>query len=795
MQLRVAAVCAALAACGQGSITGGDGGTGDGGGNGADRPPGAPPALSAASPSSDTSIWLHDPVRLRFDRPLDPGRAATAQPVATIDGVPVAASAVLETPDTLAITVDPAARGLGTLALHLPLADITGDPATPAYDARFALPAWSGAPVDRGAASSPPSLAVDAAGGVVAAWTVGAPGSRRVVVARLAAGAWTPLGALLGARDASAAAIALDAGARPIAAWIEDGAAHVARWDGSAWQDFASPGAGDHLALAAPAGGDPVIAVFGGAVAVRRLTGDAWQPVGDDLAIPSALAGDPALAVGDVVAVGWIDAGGQLRVSYTGDRWIAVAPIALGAPPAGVDHLHLSLAVRGAQIAVAWDQWAGSLGVLAARTTAGVTAWTRLGHALDIDPDDDAVAPAIAIDTSGAPIVAWTEQSAGAQRGVVARLASGTGAAARWTVVGGTTFLPDPGAVPSRVAIALHRGDAPVVGWTSAGAASIARFNGPALAPSGLSARASIAGCAIAAAAPPPLLSQTGCFTLAAPGKPVPHPGLVPYGVVSALWSDTTHKRRWIGLPDGAPAMTESRTGAWTPAPGTLLVKEFALDTTPGDPSTRRAVETRLLVRDPQLGWQGFSYRWRADGSDAALQPDEAQTFAWPLDDGTQVPHVYPSRSHCVSCHEGSYGPLLGLRAIQLQRWFDYDGVIADQLPTLAQLGIGPASAAPAMVSPHDPSETVEHRVRGYLAANCAHCHNPDHIAIKDLRYTTPLAATRLCDVIVPGDPAHSVVFQKVSSRPGMPPLGTALVDPLAVSLIRDWISAMTSCP
>jgi len=49
--------------------------------------------------------------------------------------------------------------------------------------------------------------------------------------------------------------------------------------------------------------------------------------------------------------------------------------------------------------------------------------------------------------------------------------------------------------------------------------------------------------------------------------------------------------------------------------------------------------------------------------------------------------------------------------------------------------------------------------------------------------------------VIVPGDPAHSVVFQKVSSRPGMPPLGTALVDPLAVSLIRDWISAMTSCP
>ena len=85
--------------------------------------------------------------------------------------------------------------------------------------------------------------------------------------------------------------------------------------------------------------------------------------------------------------------------------------------------------------------------------------------------------------------------------------------------------------------------------------------------------------------------------------------------------------------------------------------------------------------------------------------------------------------------------------------------------------------------------------MRGYMAANCSHCHHPQYLNIKDLRYATPLASTKLCDVIVPGSPSQSVVFQKVTSRPGMPPLGTAAVDPLAQDLLGTWITGMTSCP
>jgi hypothetical protein len=165
------------------------------------------------------------------------------------------------------------------------------------------------------------------------------------------------------------------------------------------------------------------------------------------------------------------------------------------------------------------------------------------------------------------------------------------------------------------------------------------------------------------------------------------------------------------------------------------------------------------------------------------------------MDDGSVHEHQYPSRQHCVSCHHSSMGPLLGVRSEQLARWNDYNGTIADQLQTLSALGIAPVSSATPFISAHQPGETWEHRMRGYMAGNCAHCHNPQYLSIKDLRYTTTLANTHLCDAIVPGDAAGSKVYQLVDSRPGMPCLGTLAIDPLAVQMLGAWINGMTSCP
>ena len=365
-----------------------------------------------------------------------------------------------------------------------------------------------------------------------------------------------------------------------------------------------------------------------------------------------------------------------------------------------------------------------------------------------------------------------------------------------------------------RPRLALAGGRVPVVAWgdiivddaNGMGASltvHVARWNGPATPRFGRDTRASIAGCSLgdASANPPATLSATGCFTIAA-SKATPHPGLVPFDLRSELWSDGALKRRWLALPDGT-AMTTPETGAWTAPAGTMIVKEFALETSPGDGRSRRVMETRFLTNAVSSGgtsmWSGFSYRWRADGSDADLLPDSSTTVDWPLANGTMHTHVYPSRTDCQRCHHASNGPLLGLRSGQLARRADFDGVMAEQLPTLAHLGVITPDAQAQVVpfaSPHDALATPIERVRGYLAANCSHCHNPGgERATRDFRWETPLAQTNLCAVVTPGSPSTSLIYQRISSRPGMPPLATLQTDPLAVALVSQWISGISSCP
>jgi hypothetical protein len=749
-----------------------------------------PPHLVSVIPQAGTETWLGAPVRFVYDEPLDAEHVAVTAS-AQLAGAGVTATVAFDPPSTIRVTLDPTTRGVGTLEVHIAgsIEDAVGNVATLSDDTSLLAAPWSYVPIDRGSARTSPELAIGPNGTVYAAWVVGPVLARNLAVSMLDGATWVDLG-LVGTGYVTTGAITLDDSGAPLVAYVDNGAVAVARYTGT-WTQLPSPGNASSVALATPTGGTPILAMFGATARVVTLVGGAWQPLGTEVVFPATPTSNPVLAVGSAnkPAMGWLDDGGNLRVYRFDATWTAMPPRAVGAAQ------HLSLAAHGNTLAIAWDQFAGSYGVLAALAANGASTWTQLGRALDVDIEGDAIAPAVALDASGTPIVAWTELVEDNQRGVVARW---TGSA--WSIVGGVSWLASTTAKPSRTELVLAAGDTPVVatsvfGSVVSSAVVIARLNGPRTASLGVSSRASISGCGFSVTAPPASLSQTGCFDLAIANHPAPHPGLVPYDIVSPLWSDGAKKRRWIGLPDGQ-SMTLSANGSWSAPVGTIVVKQFDLETTPGNPATRRPIETRFLINDATAGWQGFSYRWNQAGTDASLQPaDTAQTVTWYLDDGTAHPHVYPSRQHCLSCHYTAMGPMLGLRPEQLQRWFDYGGVIAPQLPTLAAIGVGPASPAQPLIAPHEPTATSEQRMRGYMAANCQHCHNPQYISIKDLRYTTPLAQTKLCEVIVPGDPANSVVYQKVTSRPGMPPLGSVVVDPLAQQLLGDWISAMTSCP
>jgi hypothetical protein len=744
-----------------------------------------PPEVASVTPAAGSPVWLHAPIRIRLDEPIDAASVALTVS-ARAGGTAVPAELAFDPPSTLTVTFATTARGVGSLDINLAgsIKDLAGNAHTEPIALSFTLPVWSAVGEDRGFAASTPELAVDARGNVYAAWLVGGT-SRRIVVSELVANTWIDLGGALGSGNVSSVALALDQNDNALVAWSEDGQAHVARWTGSAWDELASPGAADHVALATPPNGAPLLAVFGALAGVRELAGSSWQVIGTDIAVPSTIVGVPALATAAPgrAAIGWIDAQNQLRVYRYDSGWSTLAPIAVG--PGS----HISLAARGATLAVAWDQLTGSYGVLAAQASGAATTWTRLGRALDVDITGNAVAPAIAIDASGSPFVAWTELVETEQRGVLARW---TGAA--WSIVGGASWLDDAQAVPTGARIALQANEAAVVASSGAGRIRVARLNGPRVGGVGIASRTSLAGCAFDAANPPLRLSDTGCFTVATAGRPVPHPGLIPFDVVSELWSDGAKKRRYIGLPDGG-RMSTSGNGAWVAPVGTIMIKQFDLERTPGVPGTRRAIETRFLVNDPALGWSGFSYRWNTAGTDATLQADGPASIGWPMNNGSQHVHFYPSRGQCRSCHNPSMGPLLGVRSEQLARWNDYGGTIADQLATLLALGVSPTGSATPFISPHEPGETPERRMRGYMAANCVHCHNSQNIAILDLRYSNTLAQTRFCNVVTPGSPATSRAYQLVTSRPGMPALGSLAVDPLAEQMLGAWITGMTSCP
>ena len=113
----------------------------------------------------------------------------------------------------------------------------------------------------------------------------------------------------------------------------------------------------------------------------------------------------------------------------------------------------------------------------------------------------------------------------------------------------------------------------------------------------------------------PALLSQTGVF------KDTPHlvpgDGLIPYDLIVSFWSDGANKLRWISVPKGTIGFAP--TGEWSFPAGVVLVKTFELPVDAGNPSLKRRLETRLLVRDRNGGVYGVVYKWRADNSDADL--------------------------------------------------------------------------------------------------------------------------------------------------------------------------------
>lgn len=313
----------------------------------------------------------------------------------------------------------------------------------------------------------------------------------------------------------------------------------------------------------------------------------------------------------------------------------------------------------------------------------------------------------------------------------------------------------------------------------------------------------------------PYLLSETGLFESTPELTPVE--GVRSYSVNVPLWSDGAAKERLIALPaDGR--ITFSETGAWEFPVGTVVIKHFAMDMTKGDPSSRKRLETRLLVNGTR-GWDGYTYLWNDEQTDASLM-DMAMTM--PLEIQTpegleKINWYFPSRSDCKACHTRSGGFVLSINARQLNRQHSHDGHTANQLEAWQQAGMFteslPKDSSKLEAYPDWKSEeeqSVESLARAYLDVNCAFCHTPGGPGNSpiDLRYHTPLERTVLINVpprgtrtggepatalITPNRPGDSELVRRMETRgPGqMPILATFITDETALEIVSEWISQM----
>lgn len=315
----------------------------------------------------------------------------------------------------------------------------------------------------------------------------------------------------------------------------------------------------------------------------------------------------------------------------------------------------------------------------------------------------------------------------------------------------------------------------------------------------------------------PRTLSQTGAFadleTL------TPEAGIVAYAPNVSFWSDGAVKRRWFSVPAMEDTIAFREDGPWAFPEGTTWIKHFDLELEPGNPESRRRLETRFLVKT-ETGSYGLSYAWNEEQTDAEVVSAEGETRDYVIEtpEGPRTQRwSFPSRNACRACHTREAGHALSFHTPQLNRDFDYGETSANQLRALADAGYFSEDVAKApeelarLVSPSDSQASLEDRARAYLDTNCAQCHRGTGGALGtwDARAALPLSQAGLIDgalvnhfgdasmkVIAPGHPERSMVLRRLTGEGGvnrMPPLGSNVVDEAGLGLLRQWVASLGS--
>lgn len=316
-------------------------------------------------------------------------------------------------------------------------------------------------------------------------------------------------------------------------------------------------------------------------------------------------------------------------------------------------------------------------------------------------------------------------------------------------------------------------------------------------------------------AVPYPQLSTYNFFQ-GAMAELAPVAGVLPYSVITPLFSDYAKKQRFIWMMPGVQASYAGDHDLLNFPNGTVLIKNFYYDRVqPSD--SRRIIETRLMYKLDGT-WRFAEYVWNDAQTEAVLNMNGSYTNVNFVDESgvtREVNYRIPSAGECFVCHKKDLTILpIGPKPQNLKMAYPYVDGSMDQLSKWIEKGYlapGLPSEINSTVRWDDMTQSLNDRVRAYVDMNCAHCHaEGSYCDYRPMRFawseTIDPVNLGVCvtpdedidpiltHIVRPGVPERSVMHYRLSSTDEsvrMPILGRSVVHDEGVALITAWIESL----
>ena len=293
--------------------------------------------------------------------------------------------------------------------------------------------------------------------------------------------------------------------------------------------------------------------------------------------------------------------------------------------------------------------------------------------------------------------------------------------------------------------------------------------------------------------------------------------GVIPYDVITPLFTDYAHKKRFIWMPDNVNATFNSDGTILSFPTSTILIKSFYYNNVQPT-NTTRIIETRLMIKKED-GWIFADYIWNDEQTEAFLDLSGSNTNVEWTENGVtrNISYRIPTENECFICHKNGTEPTpIGLKPQNLNKSISYEeegnlnqlqklidfGYLEDNMPTSIN----------TVVDWEDSTQPIDLRMRSYVDMNCAHCHSdlrhcdyrPLRLAYNETDDNTNLGVCvdadtsfpGLSTLIVPGNKNRSVLYYRLNSvqeDERMPLLGRTILHDEALDLVDEWINSIST--